>query len=83
MLFKRLKMTNSYRSTDSRSEKKEKRFANRRLRKIAKQTLSKFIEDYIIPLKREVSNRWDWTKDGLSWNKNKNSKDKINRMKNR
>ena len=57
-------MTNSYRSTDSRSEKKEKRFANRRLRKIAKQTLSKFIEDYIIPLKREVSNRWDWTKDG-------------------
>ena len=79
MLFKRLKMTNSYRSTDSRSEKKDKQRANRKLRRITKV----ITEDYIEPLKEEIADVWDWVKDGMHLNKNKNSKDKINRMKNR
>jgi len=76
-------MSLSYRNVDSRSEKKEKQLANRRLRKKAKQILKDFVDDYIIPLKREVSNRWDWTKDGLSWNKNKTTKEKVKRIEDR
>ena len=72
-------MSNSYRNVDSRSEKKEKQSANRKLRRLFKQ----IDEDFIEPLKREISDRWNWTKDGMSWNKNKTSKEKVKRMENR
>ena len=72
-------MSRSYRQIDSRSEKDDKRIANRKMRRKTKH----ITEDFIIPLKEEISDIWNLVKDGIHFNKNKNTKDKINRMKNR
>lgn len=66
-------MSDSWRSIDSRSEKYDKRKANRKLRRITKQ----IDEDYIEPLKEEVSDVWEWIKDGMHLNRNKNTKEKF------
>jgi hypothetical protein len=49
------------------SEKKDKRLANRKYRRIVRQALMSWTEDTIIPLLREVSNVWDMDKDGKRW----------------
>ena len=46
------------------SEKQDKRLANRRLRRIARQSVSRGKE---APLLREVSNIYDFAKDGRRW----------------
>jgi hypothetical protein len=49
------------------SEKKDKRFANRSLRKIVKQKLLLGVEDDLLPLVKEISDPWIMSKDGKSW----------------
>ena len=63
-------MSRSYRKTPifgnciCRSEKKDKRIANRAFRRIVRHCLRTGQE---LPLKREVSNVWSWGKDGKRW----------------
>ncbi len=49
------------------SEKKDKRYANRRLRRAVKAILGTDPERDIFPVMREVSNIWDFSKDGKGW----------------
>jgi hypothetical protein len=67
-------MSRSYRHTPifgttiCDSEKSDKRLANRRLRRKMNETPDE--EDAVVPLKREVSNVWDFAKDGKGyWDK--------------
>jgi hypothetical protein len=52
--------------TTAPSDKADKANANRRLRRIVKQRLKddEFIEEIALPQLREVSNVWDFAKDG-------------------
>ena len=62
-------MTRSYKKTNkggvtiAKSEKQDKRLANRTLRRITKQIL-KYDSEAILPILREVSNIWSMAKDG-------------------
>ena len=47
------------------SEKDEKQKANRKLRRIVKEKLAVLEEE--LPQKKEVSDRWNWEKDGKSY----------------
>jgi hypothetical protein len=47
------------------SEKAEKQKANRKLRKLVKEKLSKSI--YELPELKEVADNWNWSKDGKSY----------------
>lgn len=66
-------MGRSYRKTPIRSittaasEKRDKQFANRRLRRVVKQALKGEPEAQVLPLKREVSDVWVMDKDGKRW----------------
>jgi hypothetical protein len=51
--------------TTSRSEKQDKAFANRRLRRKVKVCLAADNEE--LPLLREISNVWSFDKDGKSY----------------
>jgi hypothetical protein len=51
--------------TTARSEKQDKRFANRRHRRIGRIALAQ--GDAVLPLLREVSNVWGFDKDGKLW----------------
>ncbi len=61
-------MARSYRHTPifgittRRSEKQDKRLANRRLRRLVRPALSR--GDELLPLLREVSDLWSFDKDG-------------------
>lgn len=48
-----------------RSEKKDKRLANRALRRIVRHCIKLGVE--VLPVQREVSNVWSWGKDGKSY----------------
>jgi len=52
--------------TTAPSDKADKANANRRLRRIVKQRLKddEFIEEIALPQLREISNVWDFAKDG-------------------
>jgi len=52
--------------TNSSSEKKDKRIANRKLRRINKVKILKGKEEKVL---REVSDPWLMSKDGKSWTK--------------
>jgi hypothetical protein len=60
-------MSRSYRKTPflqvtgGGSNKQDKRFANRKLRRIVKQALSGWTEYTVLPTLREVSNVWDFS----------------------
>jgi hypothetical protein len=66
-------MSRSYRKTPIRgittaaSEKQDKQFANRRLRRVVKQVLKDEPEAQVLPLQREVSDVWAMDKDGKRW----------------
>jgi hypothetical protein len=47
------------------SEKFEKQKANRKIRRLVKEKLSKAESD--LPKLREVSSKWNWSKDGKSY----------------
>ena len=49
--------------TTARSEKEDKRIANRKLRRVVKQELARE-PDGVLPVLREVSNVWSMEKDG-------------------
>ena len=51
--------------TNARSEKQDKRLANRALRRITKQQIKQGVET--LPLLREVSNIWAMDKDGKKY----------------
>lgn len=51
--------------TTSRSEKQDKRRANRALRRVVRHCLRE--EDEMLPLLREVSDVWGFDKDGKAW----------------
>lgn len=56
-------------ATKSVSEKKDKRLANRKLRKKLKQLRNKY-NDICLPILREVSDVWGFRKDGKVYIKN-------------
>ena len=60
------KKTSKFSMTTAPSDKADKANANRRLRRIVKQRLKddEFIEEIALPQLREVSNVWDFAKDG-------------------
>ena len=66
-------MSNSKRKTpilpncNSASEKVEKQKANRKLRRITREKLKK--ENTNIPRLKEVSDPWNWSKDGKTYQK--------------
>lgn len=62
--------------TAARSEKQDKRYANKGLRRVAKTTIPKTHSDELmLPILREVSNVWDMKKDGKQYfNPKKNPK---------
>ncbi|OWK27378.1 MAG: hypothetical protein US76_04055 [Parcubacteria group bacterium GW2011_GWA2_38_13b] len=71
-------MSRSYRhkqiigNTFAESEKKDKLICNKKLRKLARMLLMKHFEDFIEPLKNEVSDRWVMSKEGKKYfNKSK------------
>lgn len=49
----------------SRSEKADKRRVNRRLRRAMNMLPAD--ENVVVPVKREISNRYWWPKDGACW----------------
>jgi hypothetical protein len=53
--------------TTAASEKRDKQFANRRLRRAVNQVLKDEPEAPVLPLKREVSDVWAMDKDGKRW----------------
>lgn len=57
------------------SEKSEKQKANRRLRRIAKEKLAVAGED--LPQKKEISDIWNWGKDGKSYRADLTKKEKT------
>lgn len=50
--------------TTAESEKKDKRLANRRERRVVQQKLSVFADDSVLPHRRSVSNPYSFDKDG-------------------
>jgi len=58
--------------TTAKSEKEDKREANRKLRRITKQKIKK--GEWDIPQLREVSNIWCFTKDGKIYSPNLDEK---------
>lgn len=57
------KKTKIFGITFAKSEKEEKRFANRKLRRAVRQKI-KIRKEEILPNLREVSNVWAFSKDG-------------------
>ena len=57
------------------SEKSEKRKANRKLRRIVKQKLA--VPDGELPQKKEISDIWNWEKDGKSYRADLTKKEKT------
>ena len=57
------------------SEKSEKQKANRKLRRIVKEKLA--VPDGELPQKREISDRWNWGKDGKSYRADLSKKEKT------
>ncbi len=53
--------------TMAETEKKDKRLANRRFRRVVRAALEADCNAEILPLLREVSNVWGFDKDGKSW----------------
>jgi len=55
--------------TTARSEKKDKRLVNRKLRRVTNEMLkgSQLEDDLIFPEKRDVSDVWLMEKDGKQW----------------
>ena len=53
-------------NTMSKSEKKDKRFANRSWRRVVKILIHAGVFD-ALPAQREVSNIWSFDKDGKHW----------------
>lgn len=49
--------------TTARSEKEDKRFANRKARRVVKEVLSTIPEPEVLPHLREVSTTWTMAKD--------------------
>ena len=68
------KKTNIKGNTSAVSEKKSKQEANRKLRHIVKEKLKLGHED--LPSIKEVSDVWDFEKDGKYYDKNMTEKDK-------
>ena len=72
-------MARSYRRTPifgitcSRSEKQDKRIANRRLRHALKQAVDR--GDEILPMLRELSDVWSFAKDGRHYDPRASEKD--------
>ncbi len=54
--------------TTAPSEKQSKLKANRKLRRMTKETLKKGKE--VLPLLREISNQWNFEKDGKKYDSN-------------
>ncbi|UII26535.1 hypothetical protein LVD15_25100 [Fulvivirga maritima] len=59
--------------TTAKSEKEEKRKANRRLRRQVNQKINK--EEEVLPELREVSDVWAFSKDGKRYDQNMKGKD--------
>jgi hypothetical protein len=53
--------------TTARSEKQDKRFYNRRYRRVCKQVLQVSPESKLLPHLREYSDPWAMDKDGKVW----------------
>lgn len=53
--------------TTAKSEKDDKRLANRRIRSRVKVALASRPEDDLLPTRRELSNPWTMAKDGKIW----------------
>ena len=55
--------------TTAQSEKEDKRFANRAYRRKVKQMIQpdEIVDDLTLPQIREISNVWDFAKDGKLW----------------
>jgi hypothetical protein len=55
--------------TTATSDKADKVNANRRLRRLVKERLKddEFIDEIVLPQLREISNVWDFAKDGKSF----------------
>ena len=56
------------------SEKAEKQEANRKLRRIVKEKLA--VPEEELPQKKEISDRWNWLKDGKSYRTDLSKKEK-------
>ena len=57
------------------SEKSEKQKANRKLRRIVKEKLA--LTDKELPQKKEISDIWNWGKDGKSYRADLTKKEKT------
>ncbi|WP_079721738.1 hypothetical protein [Salegentibacter holothuriorum] len=57
------------------SEKSEKQKANRKLRRIVKEKLA--VPDEELPHKKEISNIWNWGKDGKTFRADLTNKEKT------
>lgn len=57
------------------SEKAEKQKANRKLRRIVKEKLA--VSDEELPQKKEISDSWNWGKDGKSYRADLTNKEKT------
>lgn len=64
--------------TCSDSEKWEKRKANRKLRRLIREAVRKMVDsedEPVLPEAREVSDVWDWSKDGkIYWGEDEDPK---------
>lgn len=66
-------MSRSYRhesiagNTCAESEKKDKRRCNKKMRRLAKMFLAKSHEDFLMPLKGEILDKWMMAKDGMNY----------------
>tara|TARA_R110002110_G_scaffold338034_1_gene548526 strand:- start:432 stop:683 length:252 start_codon:yes stop_codon:yes gene_type:complete len=63
------KKTSIFSITTAPSDKADKVNANRRLRRLVKERLKddEFIDEIVLPQLREISNVWDFAKDGKSF----------------
>jgi hypothetical protein len=53
--------------TTARSEKQDKRLANRKVRRAVKQALAGSGDVDVLPHRRELTNPWTMAKDGKAW----------------
>ncbi len=67
------KKTKIHGITIASSEKENKRGANRKFRRLTRQKIKS--DDPVLPEMREVSNVWDFDKDGKRYNPNMTDKD--------
>ncbi len=72
-MSKSVQKTKIHGVTTAKSEKKDKQLANRRLRRIAKEKLK--LGETELPILREVSDVWDFDKDGKIYNSDMTKKD--------